>query len=79
MRVFITSSGLQSVVVRAPELVFGTCTAFGCSVVQNATQCSEAAAVLGWTVSTVNEMLDRYQSMTATQSNSAIRKLEARA
>tara|TARA_B100000378_G_scaffold42919_1_gene32108 strand:+ start:41703 stop:42770 length:1068 start_codon:yes stop_codon:yes gene_type:complete len=40
---------------------------------------SEIAAVLGWTVSTVNEMLDRYQSMTATQSNSAIRKLEARA
>lgn len=39
---------------------------------------SEIAAVLGWTVATVNEMLDRYQAMTATQSDSAIRKLEAR-
>lgn len=38
----------------------------------------EIAAMLGWTVRTVNEMLDRYQSMTATQSNSAVAKLEAR-
>lgn len=39
---------------------------------------SEIAAMLGWTVSTVNQMLDRYQMMTAAQSNSAIAKLEAR-
>lgn len=39
---------------------------------------SEIAALLGWTVKTVNEMLDRYQAMTATQSNSAVFKLEAR-
>lgn len=39
---------------------------------------SEIAAMLGWTVSTVNEMLDRYQAMTATQSDSAVAKLEAR-
>lgn len=38
---------------------------------------SEIAAVLGWTVRTVNEMLDRYQSMTAAQSNSAVAKLVA--
>lgn len=40
---------------------------------------SEIAAVLGWTVKTVNEMLDRYQSMTAAQSDSAVAKLEASA
>lgn len=40
---------------------------------------SEIAAMLGWTVKTVNEMLDRYQAMTAAQSNSAVAKLEARA
>ena len=39
---------------------------------------SEIAAMLGWTVSTVNQMLDRYQMMTAAQSDSAIAKLEAR-
>lgn len=39
---------------------------------------SEIASVLGWTVKTVNEMLDRYQAMTAVQSDSAIAKLEAR-
>lgn len=38
---------------------------------------SEIAAVLGWTLKTVNEMLDRYQMMTAAQSNSAVAKLEA--
>ncbi len=38
---------------------------------------SEIDAMLGWTVSTVNEMLDRYQAMTATQSDSAVAKLEA--
>ena len=38
---------------------------------------SEIAAMLGWTVSTVNEMLDRYQAMTAAQSDSAVKKLEA--
>ncbi|MEY4838547.1 MAG: hypothetical protein RLZZ475_2406, partial [Pseudomonadota bacterium] len=31
---------------------------------------SEIAAMLGWTVKTVNEMMDRYQSMTAAQSDS---------
>jgi len=40
---------------------------------------SEIAAVLGWTVKTVMEMMDRYQAMTASQSNSAVAKLEARA
>ncbi|NML93759.1 tyrosine-type recombinase/integrase [Novosphingobium olei] len=40
---------------------------------------SEIAAVLGWTLKTVNEMLDRYQSMTATQSDSAVAKLERKA
>ncbi|WP_162528426.1 tyrosine-type recombinase/integrase [Novosphingobium sp. BW1] len=39
---------------------------------------SEIASVLGWTVKTVNDMLDRYQSMTAAQSDSAVAKLEAR-
>lgn len=38
---------------------------------------SEIASMLGWTVKTVNEMLDRYQAMTAAQSNSAVAKLEA--
>lgn len=38
---------------------------------------SEIASVLGWTVKTVNEMLDRYQAMTAAQSDSAVAKLEA--
>ena len=38
----------------------------------------EIAAMLGWTVKTVNEMLDRYQAMTATQSDSAVAKLEKR-
>jgi UDP-N-acetylglucosamine 2-epimerase len=37
---------------------------------------SEIAAMLGWTVKTVNEMMDRYQSMTAAQSNSAVARLE---
>lgn len=39
---------------------------------------SEIASMLGWTVLTVNEMLDRYQAMTAAQSDSAVAKLEAR-
>jgi integrase len=39
---------------------------------------SEIAAMLGWTVSTVNRMLDTYQAQTAAQSNSAVAKLEAR-
>lgn len=39
---------------------------------------SEIAAVLGWTVSTVNQMLDRYQSMTAAKSDPGAAKLEAR-
>jgi len=38
---------------------------------------SEIASMLGWTVTTVNEMLDRYQAMTARQSDSAVAKLEA--
>lgn len=36
----------------------------------------EIAAVLGWTVTTVNQMLDTYQAMTATLSDSAVAKLE---
>jgi len=39
---------------------------------------SEIASMLGWTVKTVNEMMDRYQAMTAQQSNNAVAKLEAR-
>lgn len=39
---------------------------------------SEIAAMLGWTVTTVNRMLDTYQSMTAALSNSAVAKLEAK-
>jgi hypothetical protein len=38
---------------------------------------SEIAAVLGWTIRTVNDMLDRYQALTAAQSNSAVAKLES--
>lgn len=40
---------------------------------------SEIAAMLGWTVTTVNRMLDTYQAMTASLSNSAVAKLEAKA
>lgn len=40
---------------------------------------SEIAAVLGWTLTTVNRMLDTYQAMTATLSDSAVAKLELRA
>lgn len=40
---------------------------------------SEIAAMLGWTVTTVNRMLDTYQAMTAALSNSAVAKLEGRA
>lgn len=39
---------------------------------------SEIAAMLGWTVATVNRMLDVYQSMTAALSDSAVAKLEKR-
>lgn len=39
---------------------------------------SEIASYLGWTVTTVNELLDRYQAMTAAQSDSAVAKLEAK-
>jgi len=39
---------------------------------------SEIAAMLGWTIRTVNDMLDRYQALTAIQSNSAVAKLESR-
>ncbi|WP_159983742.1 MULTISPECIES: tyrosine-type recombinase/integrase [unclassified Novosphingobium] len=38
---------------------------------------SEIAAMLGWTTKTVMEMLERYQAMTATQSDSVVAKLEA--
>ncbi len=50
-----------------------------CTMVATA-QCtpSEMAAMLGGTVKTVNEMLDRYQAMTAAQSDFAVAKLEAR-
>lgn len=40
---------------------------------------AEIAAMLGWTVSTVNRMLDTYKAMTAALSDSAIAKLGARA
>lgn len=50
-----------------------------CTMLANV-QCtpSEIASMLGWTVKTVNDMLDRYQAMTATQSDSAVAKLEAK-
>ena len=40
---------------------------------------SEIAAMLGWTVTTVNQMLDTYQAMTASLSDSAVAKLEQKA
>jgi len=39
---------------------------------------SEIAAMSGWTIRTVNDMLDRYQALTAVQSNSAVAKPESR-
>lgn len=39
---------------------------------------SEIAAMLGWTVASVNRMLDTYQAMTAALSDSAVAKLEAK-
>jgi len=39
---------------------------------------SEIAAMLGWTPRTVTDLLDRYQAMTAAQSNSAVAKLETK-
>ena len=39
---------------------------------------SEIAAMLGWSLSSVNRMLDTYQAMTATLSDSAVAKLEKR-
>jgi integrase len=39
---------------------------------------SEIAAMLGWTVATVNQMLDTYQAMTRSLSDSAVAKLESR-
>lgn len=38
---------------------------------------SEIAAMLGWTIRTVHDMLDRYQALTAAQSDSAVAKLES--
>lgn len=52
-----------------------TCTALA----EAGATASEIAAMLGWTVSTVNNMLDTYQSMTAALSDSAVAKLELRA
>jgi len=40
---------------------------------------SEIAAMLGWTVTTDNQMLDTYQAMTASLSDSAVAKLERKA
>jgi integrase len=40
---------------------------------------SEIAAMLGWTVTTVHQMLDTYQAMTASLSDSAVAKLEKKA
>lgn len=40
---------------------------------------SEIAAMFGWTVATVNQMLDTYQAMTASLSDSAVAKLERKA
>jgi hypothetical protein len=40
---------------------------------------SEIAAMLGWTVTTVNQMLDTYRAMTASLSDSAVAKLEKKA
>jgi integrase len=52
-----------------------TCTALA----EAGATASEIAAMLGWTVSTVNHMLDTYQAMTAALSDSAVAKLELRA
>jgi hypothetical protein len=40
---------------------------------------SEIAAMLGWTVTKVNQMVDTYQSMSASLSDSGIAKLERKA
>jgi len=40
---------------------------------------SEIAAMLGWTVTTVNQMLDTYQAMTRSLSDAAVAKLERKA
>ncbi|WP_366004117.1 tyrosine-type recombinase/integrase [Sphingomonas sp.] len=40
---------------------------------------SEIAAMLGWKLTNVNQMLDIYQSMTASLSDSAVAKLERKA
>ncbi len=58
-----------------PDLRGTTCTLLaeaGCTR-------SEIAAMLGWTVGTVNQMLDTYEAMTAALSYSAVEKLERKA
>jgi integrase len=68
------AAGLKPLGLHFHDLRGTTCTMLaehGCTP-------SEIAAMLGWSVKTVNEMLDRYQAMTAALSDSAVAKLEAR-
>lgn len=68
------AAGLKDTGLHFHDLRGTTCTLLaehGCTP-------SEIAAMLGWTAKSVNEMLDRYQATTATLSDSAVAKLEAR-
>lgn len=67
-------AGLKDTYLHFHDLRGTTCTTLseaGCTP-------QEIAAMLGWTVQTVNAMLDLYQAMTASLSNNAVAKLEAK-
>jgi integrase len=68
------AAGLRDTGLHFHDIRGTTCTELG----EAGCTPSEIAAMLGWTVSTVNRMLDTYQAQTAAQSNSAVAKLEAR-
>ncbi len=74
-RAAFLDAGLRETGLHFHDIRGTTCTELG----QAGATPSEIAAMLGWTVSTVNRMLDTYQAMTAAMSDSAVRKLEARA
>ena len=69
------AAGLRDTGLHFHDIRGTTCTELG----EAGATPSEIAAMLGWTVSTVNRMLDTYQAMTASMSDSAVAKLEARA
>lgn len=74
-RAAFLEAGLRDTGLHFHDIRGTTCTELG----QAGATPSEITAMLGWTVSTVNRMLDTYQAMTAAMSDSAVRKLEARA